>query len=71
MDNGFTASDRRKDRPGYDQMVKAYEAGEFDAILCWDLDRLTRLPRQLEDWVDAAEERGLVIVTANGEADPR
>lgn len=64
-----TASDKRKDRPGYDAMVKAYEAGEFTAMLCWDLDRLNRQPRQLEDWIDAAEERGLAIVTANGEAD--
>jgi site-specific DNA recombinase len=69
VDNNLTASDKRKDRPAYDRMVAAYEAGEFDAILCWDLDRLTRQPRQLEDWVDAAEERGLVLVTANGEAD--
>jgi DNA invertase Pin-like site-specific DNA recombinase len=33
------------------------------------LDRLTRQPRQLEDWIDAAQERGLLLVTANGEAD--
>lgn len=41
----------------------------FAAIICWDLDRLTRQPRQLEDWIDAAEDRALQLVTANGEAD--
>ena len=30
---------------------------------------MTRQPRQLEDWIERAEERGLVITTANGEAD--
>ncbi len=37
--------------------------------VCYDLDRLTRQPRQLEDWIEAAEGRGLALVTANGEAD--
>jgi DNA invertase Pin-like site-specific DNA recombinase len=37
--------------------------------VCWDLDRLTRQPRQLEDWIEAATDRGLMLVTANGEAD--
>ena len=69
VDNSISASDKRKDRPAYDQLVKAFEAGEFEALICWDLDRLSRQPRQLEDWIDAAEDRGLVIVTANGEAD--
>jgi DNA invertase Pin-like site-specific DNA recombinase len=69
VDNSISASDKRKARPGYDQLVAPYEAGEFDALVCWDLDRLTRQPRQLEDWIDAAQERGLLLVTANGEAD--
>lgn len=69
VDNSVSASDKRKARPGYEQLVAAYEAGDFDALVCWDLDRLTRQPRQLEDWIEAAEERGLLLVTANGEAD--
>jgi len=64
-----SASKRHVTRPDYDRMVAAFSAGEFDALVCWDLDRLTRQPRQLEDWVDLAEERALTIVTANGEAD--
>jgi DNA invertase Pin-like site-specific DNA recombinase len=64
-----SAADKRKRRPSYDRMVADYQAGRFGAIVCWDLDRLTRQPRQLEDWIDAAEDRGLLLVTANGEAD--
>lgn len=68
-DNSISASDASKKRPGYDALVHAYEAGQFDALVCYDLDRLTRQPRQLEDWIDAAEGRGLALVTLNGEAD--
>lgn len=69
VDNNISASDSRKIRPGYDKMATDYAGGRFDALICWDLDRLTRQPRQLEDWIDAAGSRGLLIVTANGEAD--
>lgn len=69
VDNSISASDARKNRPGYDALVRDYQAGSFDALVCYDLDRLTRQPRQLEDWIDAAEARGLALVTANGEAD--
>src|SRR4051794_31842366 len=51
-DNSISASDSRKARPSYDRLVRDYAAGAFDALLCWDLDRLTRQPRQLEDWID-------------------
>jgi len=69
VDNSISASDERKQRPGYDALCRDYEAGKFDALVCWDLDRLTRQPRQLEDWIDRAEKRSLQVVTANGEAD--
>lgn len=69
VDNSISATDKSKARPAYDRTVADYKANRFDALVCWDLDRLTRQPRQLEDWIDAAEERGLRLVTANGEAD--
>ena len=69
VDNSVSASDARKSRPGYDELVRAHTGGLFDALVCYDLDRLTRQPRQLEDWIDQARDNKLVIVTANGEAD--
>lgn len=69
VDQSKSATDKTKQRPAYDRMVDAYRRDEFDAIIAYDLDRLTRQPRQLEDWIDAAQERGLLLVTANGEAD--
>ena len=50
-------------------MVTDYEVGLLDSIVCYDMDRLTRQPRELEDWIDHAEQRGLLLVTANGDAD--
>jgi len=69
VDNSISASDSRKQRPGYDALCRAYDEGGFDALLCWDVDRLTRQPRQLEDWIERAEHGDLKLVTANGEAD--
>lgn len=69
VDQSVSASDRNKKRPAYEQMVTDYEAGLLDAIICYDLDRLTRQPRELEDWIDRAEQKGLLLVTANGDAD--
>lgn len=50
-------------------MCRDFEAGLWDALIVYDLDRLTRQPRQLEDWIDAAEGRSLQLVTTNGVAD--
>ena len=64
-----SASKKNVVRPNYDRMLSDFKRGKFQALVCWDLDRLTRQPRQLEDWIEAAEDDGLLLVTANGEAD--
>lgn len=69
VDRNLTAADKLVKRPEYDRLVADFQMGRYSNLVCWDLDRLTRQPRQLEDWIDAAEDRGLRIVTANGEAD--
>lgn len=69
VDNSISATDAKKSRPGYNRLTADLDAGRFDALVCYDLDRLTRQPRQLEDWIDAADRGALALVTANGEAD--
>lgn len=64
-----SATDARKSRPAYERMLSDFDAGRFEALVVWDLDRLTRQPRQLEDWIDRAEKSAVKLVTANGEAD--
>lgn len=68
-DNSISASKKSVNRPQYERMVEDLLAGKFDAVICYDLDRLTRQPRQLEDWIEYAEDRNIALVTANGEAD--
>jgi len=68
-DNSVSASKREVRRPEYERLVSDLHAGTFDAVICYDLDRLTRQPRQLEDWIDYAQDRDIALVTANGEAD--
>ena len=70
MDQSISASKKDVERPDYDAMVASLKRGELDAIICWDLDRLTRQPAQIE-WIDRAEEHGLKLVTANGDGDLR
>ena len=69
VDNSISASRREKRRPDYDRMSEDFEAGLFSVIVCYNLDRLTRQPSQLEHWIEAAEKRGLRLVTLTGEAD--
>lgn len=68
-DNSISASKREIVRPAYEKMLGEFRAGRFSVIITQDLDRLTRQPRQLEDWIDEAERGDLRIITLNGEAD--
>ena len=69
IDNSLSASKAKIVRPAYEQLMADLDSGKFEAVICYDLDRLTRQPRQLEDWIDIARERDIALVTANGEAD--
>lgn len=68
-DNDISAYDERKTRPAYERMRRDMEAGRFRALIVWDLDRLTRQPKQLEGWIAAAERGGLILVESDGEHD--
>ena len=76
MDNDFGASVRmpgsrrvHKARPDYDRMLRDIDAGKVDAIVAWDADRLVRHPRQMEDVIDLADQRGLDLATVGGDFD--
>jgi site-specific DNA recombinase len=68
-DNSFSATNPKKPRPAYIEMMKDWEAGEFEGIAAFDLDRLSRTPREIEDVIDSAEKRGLLLATVSGDAD--
>jgi len=62
-DNGVSAYKRNVKRPAFDRMSKDYELGRFDVVVCWDMDRFSRQPAQLERWIELGEVRGLKIMT--------
>jgi site-specific DNA recombinase len=68
VDNDVSAT-RSKVRPGYQQMMQAIDRGDVDAVVVWDVDRLTRTPRELEDIIDLADRRGLALASVGGDID--
>ena len=68
IDNDVSATSG-KPRPQYLRMMTALAEGRLDALVCWDVDRLTRTPRELEDVVDLAERRGVALASVGGEID--
>lgn len=65
-DLSISAADARKTRPAYDRLLSDVRAGLIDRVYVWDLDRLTRQPKQLGDWVEFAEQGLCHIVEAHG-----
>src|SRR5207244_9341412 len=45
------------------------EAGLRDAVICVDLDRLTRRPVELEAFMDLAERHGVALANVSGNTD--
>jgi hypothetical protein len=69
IDNSKSGFAKNVRRPKYEEMVAAAKSGQIDGVIVWDLDRLTRQPRQLEDWCDMGEVRGFTLVTVDGSHD--
>ncbi|WP_457098832.1 recombinase family protein [Microbacterium sp. P5_E9] len=67
-DNDVSAT-RSKIRPEYQRMLADIEAGTVEGIVVWDVDRLTRTPRELEDIIDLADRRGLALASVGGDID--
>lgn len=66
-ENDTSASKGR--RPIFAEMMRRLHAGEATALIAWSLDRLTRRPREIEDVLDLAQDRGVALATCSGEID--
>lgn len=65
-DNDISASRRsRKPRPGYEELLRRAREGDFAKVLAYSTSRLTRRPRQFEDWIDLFDEKGVVVHSVN------
>jgi site-specific DNA recombinase len=58
-----TSATSSKPRPAYRRLLADAQAGHFDALVVWHTDRLTRKPREFEDWIDLAESGRLAVAT--------
>ncbi len=59
-----------KPRPAYEELLVDMKAGVLDAVVVWHLDRLTRHPRELEEFFEIADVAGLRdMATVTGDID--
>jgi DNA invertase Pin-like site-specific DNA recombinase len=71
VDNDLSAYSGTKPRPGYQRLVADIEDGLRDGVLVYHVDRLTRRPMELEQFVDAVARAGVrhVRFVAGGDLD--
>jgi DNA invertase Pin-like site-specific DNA recombinase len=68
IDNDISAYSGKR-RPQYEAMLQGIEAGRIDGVLCVDLDRLTRQPKELERFIDLANVHGIALANVSGNTD--
>jgi site-specific DNA recombinase len=71
VDNDIRAAKySNKPRPAYLEMLQAMREGVVQAVLCWDVYRLVRQPKELEEFLDIAEASGITrLGTVSGDYD--
>jgi len=61
---------RAKPRPAYRQLLRAITEGEVDAVVVWDLDRLHRHPKELEEFFEVSAAAGVNdLASVSGDID--
>jgi DNA invertase Pin-like site-specific DNA recombinase len=68
MDNDTSAT-KAKPRPAYQHMLSDIRNGAIGAVVVWHMDRLHRQPRELEEFIDLADARGISLATVTGDVD--
>lgn len=68
-DNDVSAYKRDVVRPGWKAMLADLEAGLRDGVVVYDLDRVARQPRDLEDLLEVVESRSLPTAVVTGDVD--
>ncbi len=59
-----------KHRPEYERCLAALRSGALDGLVVYDLDRLHRQPRELEEFIDLCQQFGVThVASASGDID--
>jgi site-specific DNA recombinase len=61
IDNGESAWQRNRKRPGWDALLEAARRGEIKHIVCYHPDRLMRQPHDLEELLSISDRHGILL----------
>ena len=67
LDRNVSATTGR--RPAYEDLCRDIADGVVKRVAVWDMDRLHRQPRELEDFIDLAERHGVELANVGGDVD--
>ncbi|MCX6397227.1 MAG: recombinase family protein [Propionibacteriales bacterium] len=68
VDNDVSAS-RNVPRPEYERLMVGIRDGGIRALVVYDLDRLTRKPAELEEFITLADGHGIALANVSGDVD--
>lgn len=68
VDNDVSATSGAP-RPAYQELLAAIQAGHVNAVAVWDVDRLTRKVRDLEDLIELFDRYRVQLASVGGEID--
>ncbi|BEL07877.1 recombinase family protein [Actinoplanes sichuanensis] len=69
VDNDVSASKPRGPKSDYARLLADVRAGRITVVIAHDIDRLTRIPREVEDWIEMGQRGEVRLITADGEVD--
>ncbi len=68
VDNDLSAS-KNVVRPDYNRLMADIASGAVKALVVYDLDRLTRKPAELEDFINLSDATGVALANVSGDVD--
>lgn len=68
VDNDVSAS-KDVPRPQYDRLIAGIKDGTVTALVVYDLDRLTRKPMELEEFIGLSDRHSIALANVSGDID--
>lgn len=68
VDNDISAFSSRR-RPGFERMLADLKSQHINAVVVWHMDRLTRKPMELENFMDLCDSANIALASVQGDTD--